>query len=83
MVATGKGAAKVWHRADEERAYWQAHAHDFAEKYPDQFIALKDGDVIASDASLDAVLAALEKQGLESTDVRLRYINAHPGSSFL
>jgi Family of unknown function (DUF5678) len=82
MVTTSK-AAEGWHRADEERAFWQAHQRDFLEKYPNQFVVLKDGQVIAHDASLDDLVTELEKQGLESTDVRLRYINACPGSSFI
>ncbi len=82
MVATNN-AAEAWSRADEERAFWRAHQGDYMEKYPNQFIALKDGQVIAHDISLDDLVTELAKHGLESTDVRIRYVNACPGSSFL
>jgi hypothetical protein len=82
MVATNK-AAEAWSRADEERAFWRDHQGDYMEKYPNEFIALRDGQVVAYESSLDDLVAELTKQGLESTDVRIRYINACPGSSFL
>jgi hypothetical protein len=83
VITKNKATAEAWRRADEERAYWEAHEHEFIQKYPDQFVALKDGQVIASEVSLDALVEKLEKQGLDSMDVRLRYVNAHPGSFVL
>lgn len=69
---TSSKAAEAWRRADEERAVWQDHQGDFTEKYPNQFIAVKDGRVIAYDVSLDELVIELARLGLESTDVRIR-----------
>ena len=83
MVTMSNDAADaVWRRADEERAFWQNHYREFLQKYPDQFAAVKDGKVIATGADLSEILSELERQGLEPSEVWLRYLNAHPASTF-
>jgi Family of unknown function (DUF5678) len=83
MVTISREAADAaWRRADEERAFWQAHQREFLERYPDQFVAVKDGAVVAIGADLDELLAGLERRELEPVDVWLHFFNAHPTSTF-
>jgi hypothetical protein len=79
---TNEAARAAWQRADDERAFWLQHQQQYLEQYPDQFVAVKDGTVVATGANLDQLLARLEGRGLEPTQVWLRYFDAHPTSTF-
>lgn len=82
MTALTKEAAAVaWRRAEEERRFWEVHRGTYLELYPNQFVAAKNGAVVATGETLDAVIGGLQRQGLEPTDVWLEYINALPGST--
>lgn len=82
MVTAARAAVAAWHRADEERAFWRARQQEFLGRYPDQFVAVRDGDVVAVGADLSELLSGLEHQGLEPGDVWVRFFNAHPSSTF-
>ncbi len=82
VTMSREAATAAWRRADDERAFWQAHHQEFLERYPDQFVAVKDQAVVAIGADLDELLSGLERQGLESGDVWVQFFNAHPNSTF-
>src|SRR5262249_24968822 len=64
VVAADKVAKEVWQRTESERGFWQAHERDYLDKYPNEFIALQDGQVIVHETNLDELVAELEEQDL-------------------
>jgi len=82
VTLDNEAATAAWRRADEERMFWQDHYRELLQQYPDQFVAVKDGKPIATGADLSEMLSELERLGLEPSEVWLRYLNAHPASTF-
>lgn len=74
MAATANGAAQT--TPNDEIAFWGAHATELVVRYPDQYVAVYEGRVVAAGANLLAVISALQQQGLEPVQVWLRYLNA-------
>jgi hypothetical protein len=65
----------VWQEAERERAFWQANSEEFFRKYPDQFVAVRDGRGIAVAYDLRDLVADPREQGLQPTDVWLHFFN--------
>lgn len=83
MVTMTREAAKAaWERAEKERMFWREHQAEYLARYPNRFVAVVGGNVIADGVSLDEILAGLEKQGVEPTDALVRYFNADPDVTF-
>ena len=62
-----------WKDADREDAFWQTHYGEFLVKYPDQFVAVRDGRVVATAYDLRDVLAAVRAQGFDPTDTWIHH----------
>jgi hypothetical protein len=62
-----------WQDADREDVFWQTHYDEFLAKYPDQFVAVRDGRVVATAYDLRDVLASLRAQGLEPTETWIQH----------
>ncbi len=73
----------LWQKAQAERAFWKRNHRTLLEKYPEQFVAVRDGAVVAIAPDLDGLLRALERQGLKPTDVWARFITATRRATFL
>lgn len=69
---------RLWAEADRERAYWTEHYAQFLREYPEQFVAVRNGHVIAHDSDLPAILAKLERQRIEPTQAWVRFITREP-----
>ena len=65
-------------RAQEERDFWEAHYSEYVEKYPDQFVAVHNGEVVATSKDLQGLVLRLKERGLKPTDVRAEFITATP-----
>jgi hypothetical protein len=66
-------------RAKEgEDAFWQARHTEFLEKYPDQFVAVSDGEVVATSPDLLELEMLLKSKGLDTKDVWIEFIDANP-----
>lgn len=63
-------------RGEEELAFWTAHYEEFLATYPNQFIAILNKRVVASHTDLLTLITLLEQQGLQPSDVWLRYVDA-------
>ena len=48
------------------------------ERYPDKWVALGDGDVLAVGDSMDEALNAMEKLGIDRSAAVVRYIDTDP-----
>jgi len=55
----------AWQEAERERAFWQEHHEAFLRQYTDQFVAVKDGGVVATSYDLRDLLSRLKAQGLD------------------
>jgi hypothetical protein len=64
--------------ADEEDAFWREHYNDYLEQYPEQFVAVSAGKVVATDSDLKQLLRILDKKGLEPRGVWIRFVTADP-----
>lgn len=61
-------------RAYIEQAFWEDQADALRKDYPDQFVAIHQGCVIAAGPELETVIEQLKHRGLEIQDIWLRYI---------
>jgi hypothetical protein len=50
---------------EKERTYWEEHDAEFRAAYPDQFVAVVAGEVVATGETLTCLQAALEARGLK------------------
>ena len=78
VTMTEETVREAFRRGDEERAFWAAHMDEFRAKYPDQLVAVKDGDVVAASKTLPELVKELEARGLRPTDVRVKFITVTP-----
>jgi hypothetical protein len=69
---------EAWERAAAEREFWREHHQQYLEQYPEQFVAVHDGAVVA-DSDLEQILRILEKKRLEPGRVWVRFITADAG----
>ena len=65
-------------RSDAERAYWEDHLLELLEKYPEQFVAVKDGSVIAAAPDLQQLVTILEKESVDFRDLWVRFVTKDP-----
>jgi hypothetical protein len=63
----------IWQELEREDAFWDEHHNEFLRKYPDKFVAVKDGRVIAVADHLDEFDAEIERQGLNPREVWTHY----------
>ena len=70
--------AALFERADREQAFWQEHSEEFKARYPDQWVAVRDGSVIAVNKSLRGLNGELARQGLKPTEAWVGFMGATP-----
>jgi hypothetical protein len=63
-----------WQEAERQRLFWEEHYQEFLRAYPDQFVAVHDGDVVAVSDDLQDLNASLKRLRLQPSDVWVRYI---------
>ena len=71
---TDDGLAAAWERADREDAFWEANRADITRRYPDQFVAILDEQVIDSDPDLYVLAERLQSAGHDLRDVWIRFM---------
>lgn len=59
--------------AEREYRFWQEHYQEFLRRYPDQFVAVHDGQVVAVSDDLSDLTASLANLDLRPTDVWSHY----------
>ncbi len=67
-------ARELWKNAENERCFWEMHHAEFIQRYPDQFVAVQNGKVVANAPGLTELVDLLESKGIEPTKVWTRYI---------
>lgn len=71
-------ADAAWEAAAARDAYWVTHYSELLARYPEQFVAVHAGVVIAHGPDLVAVTREIESRGLEPRQAWLRFITADP-----
>ncbi len=70
--------------AQELRRFWESQHDRLIGEYPEQFVAVRVGEVIASNSDLAMLVYALRDMGLDPrTDVWIEFITAKAGSLLL
>ncbi len=77
-VTVHTAADPAWEQADEEQAFWEEQATDFPLRYPDQYVAVHEHEVVAHASSLLEIIDALQAHDLKPAEVWMRYFSAHP-----
>ena len=69
---------------DRRQAFWARNRDRFLDQYADQFVAVKDGEVIIADPDLVRLLERLQAAGLKpGKDVWFKYITTKWNSLIL
>ncbi len=71
-------AEENWDEAERELRFWRDHYGELLHQYPDQFVAVQDDTVVATNPDLDQLLDSLEHQGIEPTKVWVRFLATDP-----
>ena len=61
-------------RADEERALWDAHRTEYTRLYPDQFVAVRNGELVDHDPDLMLLVQRLRANGLDVGDLSVQFM---------
>jgi hypothetical protein len=69
------------HRVREE--FWATRYEDYKVRYPDQFVAVKDGEVVAASKDLRDLVHLLDAKGIEPTQAWLEFIRTKPPNFIL
>lgn len=62
--------------AEARAAFWKEHHSEFLERYPEQFVAVSNGVVVAADSDMDKLLRILKSRGFDPRRVWVRFITA-------
>ena len=81
MIANTPGleeAREALEAAEREQAFWRDHYGELLQQYPDQFVAVRDGVVVATNPDLQRLLERLAHQKMEPTAVWVRFLATDP-----
>ena len=67
----------------EDVDYFNAHVAELRTSYPDHYVAVYKGEVVAARKTLKKVLKELDDKGVPSNVVALRYIAQKPKQMIL
>ena len=73
-----EGVHEAWAAADAEDAFWSEHYRQILDRYPDQFVAVHEGAVVATAPGLRQLLHALNEKALVRRQVWVKYVTADP-----
>lgn len=74
---------RMFEEAAERQKFWNENYHRLLALYPEQFVAVRDGEVIATSHDLYVLVDKLRDLGLSPTDVAIKLITAKAGSLIL
>lgn len=69
--------------AEAQRRYWEEHSTELGERYPDQFVAVLDGEVVASGNDLQELLYSLRAKGVDPLRAWVRFMTTRPRQMIL
>ena len=68
----------AFREAERDDAFWKKNYKRLLGQYPDQWVAVRDGEVIATSGDLLDIIARIREHGLEPSQVWLQYLDPHP-----
>ena len=71
-------SAELWRKAEVERAFWEQHHQELRARYPDQFVAIRNGKIVGSGHDLSGLARDLEARGIKPREVRIQFVAATP-----
>ena len=79
MTVPSVASAREGLRAAEvEQAFWDEHYREFLTKYPEQFVAVKDREVVAAAADLSQLILILSTREIDVRETWVRYLTDDP-----
>jgi hypothetical protein len=75
---TTEPTTALWQEAEREQAYWTEYYAELLREHPEEFVAVRDGRVIAHSPDLPQLLATLARDGIAPTYVCVRFITRDP-----
>jgi|GEM_PF-1771403 len=63
---------------ERERVFWTENAEELTKLYPEKFVAVYEGNVVAVDDDLFDVIRLTGEQGLRPRQVWVQYLTPHP-----
>jgi hypothetical protein len=73
----------AWEEAERERSFWQQHHKEFLEKYRNQFVAVRDGKVVATSYDIRDFLQELRRMGLDPKKTWFHYFADETAAALL
>lgn len=64
--------------AEREQDFWRDHYGELLQQFPDHFVAVREGAVVATNPDLQQLLDSLKHQGIEPTAVWVRFLATDP-----
>lgn len=77
-VPTLDQAKDALRQADGGKAFWHAYARELLAKYPDQFVAVHKGEIIATNSNLRQLIRDVKVKGLNPGQVWVRFLASNP-----
>ena len=71
-----ESARAALQEAERRTAFWQDHHRELLERYPEQFVAVRDGIVEAADSDMDKLLGILKNRRIDPREVWVKFITA-------
>lgn len=65
-------------RAEEERAFWDVHRTELTQHYPDEFVAVRNGEVVEHDPDLMVLAERLQVAGIQPRDAFIAFLATKP-----
>lgn len=65
---------ELLNRAEQELDWFEANFDRLIEKYDGKFVAISGGGIIASSGTIDGLIAALKKAGVDPASVITQYV---------
>lgn len=75
--------AAGFQHAEAEQKFWEKHRDELSQKYPDQFVAVVDGAVIATATDLQQLLYALRTKSVDPPMAWVRFMASRPRQMIL
>ncbi len=69
-------ARETLKEAQGEQVFWEKLYPELLERYPDQFVAVQHGEVIANNPDLTRLVVLLEAKHIDPTKVWVRFISS-------
>ena len=78
-----EGLRERFHERDTEVQWWADHQAEFAKLYPDQFVAARNGEVVAVAGDIVELRQKLAEKSLGFDDVISSFIRSDPSKLLL